>query len=169
MNQPLIESPQFDIRYTNQMDFGSLKRWLTLPEVRKWFPITTDKEVDMMTTNWINFSRYKSSLTATLMSQPIGIVTIFLMPYKKVAHIGMVYIVVDPDYQRQGLGTTLVKNINHLGKNYFKLETLHIELYSGSPAIPLFVKGGYHQVLSHPDYARVNGVKHDRIILETSL
>ncbi len=165
----LPDSPQFDIRYTNPMDFGSLKRWLTDPIVRQWFPISTDKEVEMMTTNWINFSRYKSSITATLNSQPIGIATIFLMPYKKVAHLGMVYIVVDPNYWRQGVGGSLVKNINHLGKSYFFLEALHIELFSGCPAIPLFVKSGYYQVLSHPDYGRINGVKHDRIILETKL
>ncbi|MCI5052372.1 MAG: GNAT family N-acetyltransferase [Simkaniaceae bacterium] len=169
MTDELTESPQFNIRYTSQLDFGALNRWLHNPAVAKWFPTSTEQEATHMAKNWIAFSRYKSSLTATLHSQTIGVVTIFLMPYKKVAHMGMVYIAVDPEFQNRGVGSCLVKNINHLAKNYLNLESLHIELFSNCPAIPVFLKQGYYQVFCQPKHAKIDGTYYDRVVMEVKL
>ena len=56
-----------------------------------------------------------------------GIATLFLMPYKKVSHISMLYLIVDPKYQRKGVGSSLLKNIMHYAKK-FKLESIHVSL-----------------------------------------
>ncbi len=126
-----------DIRYSEMEDIEPLRKWLQDPECLKWFPIYTPQEVEDYTKNWIGFSRFRASLTASLEGKPCGVATLFLMPYRKVAHHAMFVLLVDPGQKGKGVGTSLVKNILNLGKNYFCLESLHIEVYEGSPIIPI--------------------------------
>ena len=56
----------FDIRYTYITDTPYLRGWLNNPQVQKWFPVSEEKEIDDAVQCWIGFSRYSSSLTATI-------------------------------------------------------------------------------------------------------
>ena len=73
----LTESIDFDIRYSKEEDLPFLQTWLDKPEVNRWLPISTQKNVEMMSKNWIGFSKYGASLTATYKGDPIGVTTLF--------------------------------------------------------------------------------------------
>ncbi len=126
-----------DIRYTHLTDAPYLKDWLLKEEVQRWFPVSQDKEIEDAVQCWVGFSRYNSSLTATIDNVPCGMGTLFLMPYKKVAHHCLFKLVVDPAHQRKGIGKSLLKNLMHLAKNYFRLELMHIEVFQDNPLIHL--------------------------------
>ena len=143
MKETITSDPRYDIRYTRLLDKTPLKEWVMHPEVLKWFPMNNEKEVDLLLRNWIGYSRFESSLTAIFDHKPIGIATLFLMPYKKVAHESMFKIVVSPEYQRRGIGSSLLKNIKHLAQQRFRLERLHVEVYAENPLIVVLENKGF--------------------------
>lgn len=134
-----------DIRYTEFSDAPYLKQWLSDPSVGRWFPMADHIEVDDAVNRWIGFARYRSSLTATIADQPVGLTTLFLQPYRKLAHQCEFGIIVHPDYRNQGIGTDLIRNLCHLGKEYFKLEILHLQVYAKNPAFHLYERLGFRE------------------------
>ena len=63
---------------------------------REPFPFETDSETEEVLKNWIGFARFKAALTGTLSDAPCAMGTLLLMPYRKVAHHGSFYLIVDP-------------------------------------------------------------------------
>ena len=116
-----------------------------------------------------SYTQYSCSLTAVLDGVPCGIATLFLMPYKKVAHHSLFKIVVDPLLHRKGIGTSLVRNIKHLAKNYFHLEFLHVEVFEGNPLIALLQQQGFYEFARQDLYVKNEGKYLARILLETAL
>jgi len=163
------DDPNYDLRYSQLDDAQFLKTWLLNPEVGKWFPQTEEKDLDLFIKNWVGFSRFKASLTAIYKGTPIAVGTLFLMPYRKVAHMAMLNFVVAPEYQSKGVGRSLIKNLRHLAKTRFRLETLFVELYGGCKAIDFLKKVGFNEVASQADFARMDGTSHARHILEVSV
>src|SRR5689334_9365741 len=98
------EVPGLDMRYSYLTDAPVLRQWLSIPEVQRWFPVGEEREIEDAVQCWIGFSRFSSSITATLdKGQTIcGIGTLFLMPYRKVTHHCLFKMVVDPIYQNKG-------------------------------------------------------------------
>jgi RimJ/RimL family protein N-acetyltransferase len=161
--------PGLDIRYTYVTDTPYLREWLQLPDVQRWFPVSTEREIEDAVQCWIGFSRYSSSLTATVNGVPCGIGTLFLMPYRKVAHHCLFKIVVNPKYQKKGIGTSLLKNLKHLAKNYFHLELIHIELFEGNPLIRLLGKFDFQEFARQEKYVKDSRGYHSRILYESYL
>ncbi len=120
--------PGFDIRFSQIDDLAYLSSWVSKPEACDAFPFTFEEKEDALK-NWIGFSKYKASLTGLMEDEPCAVGTLFLMPYKKVAHHASFYLIVDPKFRRKGIGTSMVRNLIHLAKNRFKLESLHAELF----------------------------------------
>ena len=56
----------------------------------------------MLSSAGSDFAAGAASLTATINHVPCGIGTLFLMPYKKVAHHCLFKLIVDPHWQRKG-------------------------------------------------------------------
>lgn len=163
------EPAGLDIRYTYITDITYLKSWLMQPAVLKWFAMTTEKEVDDAAQCWMGFCRYSASLTATIDNTPCGIGTLFLMPYKKVAHHALMKIVVDPAYQRQGIGTALVRNLKHLAKEYFPLDLLHTEVFEGNPLISLLEHQGFSLYAQQEKYVKTETGYLGRLLYEINL
>jgi putative acetyltransferase len=161
--------PTYDIRYTESDDLTALLSWLERPEVLYWFTQTTREEVDQLVRNWIGFSRYRASITAIYEGQPIGIATLFLMPYRKVSHMAMPFFVVDPQFQRKGVGGSLIKNLKNHAKMAFGLERLFTEIFEGCPAISLLKKFDFRTVAVQPDFAKIEGKYLARHTLEVTL
>lgn len=162
---------EVDIRYTILTDAPFLKQWLTLPEVKHWFPVESEKEIDDAVQCWIGFCRYSASLTATLDEGKTicAIGTLFLMPYRKVAHHCLFKMVVDPKYQRQGIGASLLKNLKHLAKNYFRLELMHIEVFDKNPFVHLLEQAGFRLCARQEKFVKEDGTYLARLLYEAHL
>lgn len=160
---------EFDIRYTYVTDTPYLRAWLQNPDVQKWFPVSEEREIEDAIQCWIGFSRYSSSLTATINGTPCGIGTLFLMPYRKVAHHCLFKLVVDPKFQRRGIGSSLLKNLKHLAKNYFHLDLVHIEVFEGNPVIYLLKKQDFHEFARQEGYVKDKDRYLSRILYECFL
>lgn len=165
----MADIPGLDIRYTYVTDTPYLRDWLHNPEVQKWFPVSEEREIEDAIQCWIGFSRYSSSLTATLNGTPCGIGTLFLMPYRKVAHHCLFKLVVDPKHQHRGIGSSLLKNLKHLAKNYFHLDLMHIEVFEGNPFIRLLKKLDFHEFARQERFVKDKDGYMGRVLFESFL
>lgn len=136
---------KLDIRYTEPTDAPHLKEWLSDPTVATWFPMADVVEIDDAVNRWIGFSRYRCSLTAVLDGVPCGIATLYLQPYRKLAHQCEFGIIVAPAYRNKGIGADLIKNLTHLAKEFFHIELLHLQVYANNPAIRLYKRCGFRE------------------------
>lgn len=162
--------PNYDIRYTETTDAPALKKWLMDPEVNRAFPMADEVEVDDSVARWIGFHRYRCSLTALVDGHPVGIATLFLQPYRKLAHQCEFGIIVDPAYRNQGIGADLIKNLKHLAKTFFKITLLHLMVYEGNPAIELYRRTGFKEFGHQKKWIReLNGTYTGRIFMECEL
>jgi len=137
--------PGFDIRYTELTDGKSLKKWLLDPTIGRWFPMNDEVEIEDATGRWVGFCRYKCSLTAVIDGAPVGIATLYLQPYKKIAHQCEFGIIVADEHRGKGVGSALIKNLMHLAKNNFNIELLHLQVYEGNPATRLYERFGFKE------------------------
>lgn len=145
-NQPSKNAIEgLDVRYTELSDAKYLRDWLREPGVLRWFPMYDDVEIEDAVGRWIGFSRYKCSLTATMNGEPCGITTLYLQPYRKLAHQCEFGIIVGTGQRNKGIGGELIKNIINLGKNYFHIELLHLQVYAENPAMHLYDRWGFKE------------------------
>lgn len=132
-----------DVRYTEPGDARYLREWLDEPDVKRWFPMEDEVELDDAVMRWIAFHRYKCSLTITKDGVPCGIATLYLQPYRKLAHQCEFGIIVGKGYRNIGIGSYLMSNLIHLAKEKFKIELLHLQTYAGNPAMNLYKRFGF--------------------------
>lgn len=142
---PTKEVEGLDIRYTENGDAQHLQEWLSEPGVLRWFPMYDDLEIKDAVSRWISFAQYRCSLTATMNGKPCGITTLYLQPYRKLAHQCEFGIIVGGGQRAKGVGGQLIKNLIHLAKSYFKIELLHLQVYEGNPAIHLYDRWGFKE------------------------
>lgn len=160
-----MEPASFDIRYSELHDLPLLQKWFKEPDACDPFPFDAS-EKDAALQNWIGFSKYKASLTGMVNGEPCAIGTLFLMPYRKVAHHCSFYLIVDPKMRRQGIGTAMVRNLLHLARTRFKLESLHVEIYEPSLLLPILEKLNFRQFVRQENYVKSDGVERPRLLLE---
>jgi len=155
---------ELEIRYTKESDREYLKKWLK--EDSKYFPFTTPKEIEDGAKNWIFFYRYKASLTGEINKNVCSIATLFLMPYKKLVHHAMFYMIVDKNYRNRGVGYDMLKNIINLAQNYFKLESIFAEIYGNCPIIKLLKKFNFNQIVLQEKYVKIGNEYMPRILFD---
>jgi len=137
------ELPGLEFRYTEIEDGKHLKEWLMDPSVNRWFPMADEIEIDDAVNRWVGFSRYKCSLTALMDQEPCGIATLYLQPYKKLAHQCEFGIIVGQKYRAKGIGSELLKHLMHLAKVQFHIKLLHLQVYAKNPAKRLYQRFGF--------------------------
>jgi len=156
-----------EIRYTDLSDGQYLKQWFQDPSIIRWFPIADETEVNDAVQRWVGFSRYKCSLTAVRDGVPCGLATLYLQPYRKLAHQCEFGIIVGTGYRGQGIGSELLKNLIHLAKNQFNIELLHLQVYSENPAINLYSRFGFTEFGRQPGWIKeLDGSYTGRIFME---
>lgn len=164
-----LDSPSFDIRYSTLWDAPFLRSWLESPGMLHFFPLSEKTEVDGVVHSWVSYHKYKASLTATWEEAPCGMATLFLSPYKKVAHHSFFKIIVDPKYQGKGVGSALIKNIKHLAKTYFHLDMVHIEVVEGNPLEALLKKQGFIEFMRQEKYFKEGDAYYARVLYKCYL
>jgi len=171
MGNKLTESSDYDIRYARLTDISYLKKWLIDPRVIYFFPFSYRQaiEIENFSKNWVGFGQIKAALTATYESKPIGMAVLFLMPYKKVMHAATLNLVVDPIWQNQGVGTSLIKNSLHLAKQNFFLDFVCCEVMETNPIIPMLKKQGFKEIFRQEGFYKIEGSYFSRVFLEVCL
>lgn len=164
----MIPIPGYDIRFSSPEDLSCLQEWFQDPKTSNDFPFG-EKEKEDALKNWIGFSKFKASLTGTIDEVPCAIGTLFLMPYRKVAHHCSFYLIVDPKHRKKGVGTSLVRNLLNLAKTRFKLEALHLEIYEPSPIVGILMKEGFKEIVRQDNFVKIDGVFRPRVIWEHKL
>lgn len=137
--------PGLEVRYTDSGDSKYLKEWLLEADTGRWFPMEDEVEVDDAVMRWIAFYRYKCSLTISKEGIPCGIATLYLQPYRKLAHQCEFGIIVGEKFRNQGIGSYLLSSIMHLAKDKFKIELIHLQVYENNPAINLYTRFGFKE------------------------
>lgn len=165
----MVDIPGYDIRFSTMEDGLSLEKWLKEPGMLHWFPMSPGKELEESIQNWIGFSRFHSSLTAVADGKPCAIGTLFLMPYRKVAHECLFKIIVDPAKQRHGIGRSLMKNLMHLAKNRFLLEFMQTDLVEGNPFLSLLQDLGFYTIAKQDNFFKEGGDYYARLLMERDL
>ena len=164
------QDSSIEIRYTEASDFNVLKDWLLDPSIGRWFPVYENLEIEDAANRWIAFSRYRCSLTAIKDSKPVGIATLYLQPYKKLIHQCEFGIIVGNGYRGQGIGTELLKNLIHLAQENFKIELLHLQVYSENPAIHLYERLGFTEFGRQAHWIKeIDGTYTGRVFMEKAL
>ena len=156
----------FDIRFTLPEDLAYLRTWFSNEAVCNDYPFSPTEKEDALK-NWIGFSRFKASLTGTMNDVPCAIGTLFLMPYRKVAHHCSFYLIVQEEHRRKGIGASMVKNLLHLAKTRFRLESVHVEVYEPAPILPLLEQFQFQIYARQERYLKMSdGKERARILLE---
>lgn len=161
--------PNLHVRYTELGDAKYLKQWLMDPTVGRWFPMYDEVEVDDAVGRWISFSRYKCSLTAVMDGIPCGIMTLYLQPYRKLAHQTEFGIIVGEGYRGKGVGSHLLNCGMQMAKENFKIELLHLTVYAENPAIRLYRRFGFQEFGRQTHWLKENNVHYARIFMERFL
>jgi RimJ/RimL family protein N-acetyltransferase len=165
------ETPQgLDMRFTELTDAPYLKEWLTDPSVAAAFPMDDVVEIDDAVSRWIGFCRYRCSLTATMDGVPCGMATLYLQPYRKLAHQCEFGIIVGSQYRNHGVGSDLLKNLIHMAKSYFNIELLHLQVYEKNPAIQLYERFGFVEFGRQTGWIKEKDGRHvGRIFMEKQI
>jgi putative acetyltransferase len=161
----MIPIPEFDIRFSEPSDLEFMQRYFAVPGACDDFPFG-DEEKEEALKNWIGFAKFKASLTGLVGEIPVALGTLFLMPYKKVAHHCSFYLFVDPAHRRKGIGTSMVRNLLHLAKTRFRLESVHVEIYEPSHLLRLVQKQNFIEFARQEDDVKLGGCPRPRLLLE---
>ncbi|MCB1119361.1 MAG: GNAT family N-acetyltransferase [Chlamydiia bacterium] len=157
MSAHVKQVPGVEIRYTTQEDAPFLAEWLKDPSVKDAFPMDDAFEVNDAVQRWIAFAHYRCSLTALKEGKPCGLATLYLQPYRKLAHQCEFGIIIDAAHRNLGIGSLLLEHLIHLAKDTFRIELLHLQVYEKNPAKELYERFGFksygHQErwLKNPD------------------
>lgn len=153
MNQQRSSSiPQgLELRYTELEDAKYLKAWLMDSSVGCSFPMVDEMEDEDALLRWISFYRFKCSLTLLKEGVPCAIATLYLQPYRRLAHQCEFGIVVGGEYRNRGIGSYLMSCIMHLAKEKFNIKLIHLQVCEDNPAIRLYQRFGFKE------FGRQNG------------
>lgn len=151
-----MEPLEHNIRYLEASDLKPLKEWLMMPGELYGYPMCDRDEVDAFANVCVSYGKHKASITATInengKERPVGVGSLFLLPYKKLFHHSGAYLMIDPKVRGRGIEQSMIKNLKHLGKNYFKLEQLHFEQVEDSPLIPFLLESGFRQIFKQDGF-----------------
>lgn len=137
--------PGVVIRYSTEEDSKYWGEWLHDPDVLRFFHMLGEDELEGSVERMKLHARYHSSLTAEYEGEPAGIAYLNLHPFRKIAQIGLITIIVGPNYRGKGIGTALIEQLHRLAREGYKLERLYLEVYEGNPAIRLYRRLGYRE------------------------
>lgn len=160
---------KWDIRYSTLDDKEWLLKEVSDPDNLQWFPMLTEDEIEKSVTNWIGFSRFRGSLTATINNEICAIGTLFFMPYRKVAHQCSFYLLVSKKHRKKGIGTSMLRNLMNLAKNYFRIELLNAEVYGDCSILSLLEKNSFETIAYQKNFIKDKTRYLSRTLLELDL
>lgn len=160
---------EISIRMAEDGDQKYLIEWLSQKGVLKWFPLYDLREIEDAARIWMSYAKQDAVLTALWNGVPCGIANLYIQPFKKLAHQCLFAIVVDEAHRGKGVGTQLLKELIELAKNRFSIETLHLEVYEGNPAINLYKKFGFVEYGKQKHFIKDDGEYLSKVLMQKRL
>jgi len=139
----VIDSSDFKIRLTTFEDAPHLMKWLSQPDILRWFPMIDAREIEDAVRIWIGYSKLQACLTAEWKGDPCGMANLYIQPFKKLAHTCLFSVIVQEEMRGKGVGKALLTELMKLAKDKFRIEILHLEVYEGNPAKRLYERLGF--------------------------
>lgn len=158
-----------EIRPAVMEDGAVLSKWLSDPQILRWFPMNDAREVEDSIRIWMSYTKLGACFTATLNGQPAGMSILYVQPYKKFSHQCLFAIIVGESFRNQGIGTALLEHTIVKAKESFHIEILHLEVYKGNPAIHLYERMGFQEYGSHPRFIKEGDEYIDKILMQKKL
>ncbi len=162
-------SEHLTIRFGEEADQKYLIEWLLQPGVLEGFPLSDLREIEDAARIWVSYSKHNAVLTALWDGVPCGIANLYLQPYQKLSHQCLFAIIIDERYRGKGIGTKLMQELIALGKERFKLELMHLEVYEGNPAINLYRRLGFEQYGFQRHFIKDQGRYIGKILMQKAL
>jgi putative acetyltransferase len=138
-----MKEGDLQIRLTVFEDAPYLMEWLSKPDALCWFPMFDAREIEDAVRIWVSYAKIQAGLTATLNGVPCGMATLYIQPFKKLAHTCLFSIIVREDMRGKGVGKALLTELIKKAKEQFQIEVLHLEVYEGNPAKKLYETLGF--------------------------
>jgi putative acetyltransferase len=157
------------LRQTTLADAPFLAEWLLEPGILRWFPMSDRREVEDAVRLWVGYSKLGCALTAEWEGVPCGMATLYLQPYKKLAHQCLFSIIVTERLRGRGIGKALLCALMKLGRETFRIELMHLEVYAGNPARELYQKLGFVEYGCQRQFIKENGEYIDKIMMQRLL
>ena len=158
------------VRFARAEDAPHLTKWLSDPNILRWFPMANEREIEDSVRIWVGYTRMEAGMTACLDDVPVGMANLYIQPYQKFAHQCLFSIIIQDAYRGKGIGTVLLQSLMKHANERFKIELLHLEVYDGNPAISLYSKLGFKQYGRHVRFIKLeDGTYIDKIFMQKEL
>jgi RimJ/RimL family protein N-acetyltransferase len=148
---------RLSIRLSVEADLDHWKRWVSDPAVLRWFPLTSEDEIDNAARFVFSFVPRQAVLTAECDGQPCGIAGLVLPEYRKIRHQAQFSIIVAEPHRNQGLGSLLLQALLERGKTRHGLSLVSVEVFEGNPARSLYQRMGFIDFGFQPLYINMDG------------
>jgi len=166
----MVQVKNFKIRLTQDSDATYLTKWLTDPEILRWFPMCNNLEIDDAVKIWMSYTKQEAVITAVENNIPCGIANLYIQSFKKLSHQALFAIIVAKEYRGKGVGTALIKELIDMAKMKFNLELIHLEVYEGNPAQRLYERLGFVKYGVHKKFLKdLDGKYYDKILMQKPL
>jgi len=148
---------ELKIRLSVEADMEYWKRWVADPEVLRWFPLTTEDEIDRAARYVFSFRSRNAVLTAECQDQPCAVAGRVLPEFRKIMHQAEFSIIVAESHRRVGVGSILLKKLLESGKVLHGLRLALLKVFEGNPARSFYKKMGFTEFGFQPLYCNMEG------------
>ncbi len=144
-----------NIRLSVESDMEHWKRWVADPKVLRWFPLTSEEEIDRAARHVFSFLPQQAVLTAECDGQPCGIAGLVLPEYRKTMHQATLSIIVAESHRNLGIGSLLLQALLARGKVSHGLSLILLDVFEGNPARSLYQRMGFVDFGFQPFYSNM--------------
>ena len=123
------------IRLSVESDMEHWKRWAAAADVSRWFPFTSEDEIDIAARHVFSFLPQQAVLTAEDDGQPCGIAGLELPGFRKTMHQASLWILVAESHRNLGVGSMLLQALLARGRDCHGLRLVLIEVFEGNPLV----------------------------------
>jgi len=157
------------IRLTTFEDAPYLMKWVSQPDILRWFPMCDAREIEDAVRIWVGYSKFQACLTAEWQGVPCGMANLYIQPFKKLAHTCLFAIIVQEEMRGKGVGKALLTELMKHAKEKFHIEILHLEVYDGNPAKKLYERLGFVEFGHQTHFIKEDGKYLGKILMQKYL